>query len=72
MHAAASEAGYAAKNEEDKKHLKYSKQHAQNGSKPNLIPLVYECFACWGHKADDYPGSLVQDIKRHPWSHKQG
>ena len=60
---AAVESDYAAKKREAKKEQKYNQQLSQSGSRPSLIPLVFEHYGYWGSAAEDYLDCLSKKSK---------
>ena len=48
---------------EAKKEQKYNQQLSQSGSRPSLIPLVFEHYGYWGSAAEDYLDCLSKKSK---------
>ena len=48
LNRASKEAGYAAERREMRKKSKYDALSVQDGTTPNLVPLVFEHFGFWG------------------------
>ncbi|XP_062500057.1 uncharacterized protein LOC134177291 [Corticium candelabrum] len=55
---AAREGGHAAAKREAAKSKKYSEESLADGSKPIVVPLVFEHFGRWGLKADELMNEL--------------
>ena len=58
LNRASKEAGYAAERHEMRKKSKYEALSVQDGTTPNLVPLVFEHFGFWGQEADNFLNSL--------------
>ena len=58
LNRASKEAGYAAERREMRKKSKYEALSVQDGTTPNLVPLVFEHFGFWGQEADNFLNSL--------------
>ena len=58
LNTASKEAGYAAERREMRKKSKYEPLSVQDGTTPNLVPLVFEHFGFWGQEADNFLNSL--------------
>ena len=46
-----------------RKKSKYEALSVQNGTTPNLLPLVFEHFGYWGQEADNFLNSLSKKSK---------
>ena len=51
---ATKEGGYAAAKREVKKITKYNSELLHDGSKPHMIPLVFEHFGHWGSEGEKF------------------
>ena len=51
---AAKEGGYVAAKREVKKITKYNSELLHGGSKPHMIPLVFEHFGHWGSEGEKF------------------
>ena len=63
LNRASKEAGYAAVRREMRKKSKYEALSIQDGTTPNLVPLVFEHFRFWGQEADNFLNSLSKKSK---------
>ena len=57
LNRASKEAGYAAERRAMRKKSKYEALSVQDGTTPNLVPLVFEHFGFWGQETDNFLNS---------------